>query len=159
MAKESPARKKRKQAKKLERAKILWKQLMGAYPVFRQYKTLEVGVKAQLIDEINNSVLFAETSTYIIEIFLRRYTHHDKYLKNALKFKTRYSLKDEDVGTISEQDLAYFAKELKVANKRKSKLIRDKKDKVAKDAHDKYMAEEKRRESSRKKRPTLYLKK
>lgn len=159
MATESPTRKAKKRAKQLARAKTLWKQLMGSYPVFRQYKTLEVGVKAKLIDEINNSVLFAETSTYIVEIFLRRYTHHDKYLKNALKFKTRYSLKDEDVGVISEQDLAYFTKELKVANKRKSKLIRNKKDKIAKEAHDKFAAEQKRREAIRKKRPTLYLKK
>lgn len=90
---------------------------MGRYEVFRQYKTLEVGFKPKLIEAIHNSELFAENSVYIIEMFLRRYTKSSLYMKNALKFKTRYNLEGEEVCPISAKDLAYFDKVLKAHNR------------------------------------------
>lgn len=86
---------------------------MGKYRVFREYKTLEVGVKEKLIQEIHGDPLFAEDSVYIIEMFLKRYTHHEKYLKNALKFRTRHNLNNEVVGKLTKKDISYYDKELK----------------------------------------------
>ena len=107
----------KKRKKQHDRANLLYKQLMGTYPVLRQYKTLEVGVKSKLIEAVHNNTLLAETSVYIVELFLRKYTNSSKYLKNALKFKARYDLEDNKIEDISEKDLSYFKKALKKNNK------------------------------------------
>ena len=110
----------RKYIKRQERMLLLWKQLMATYPIFRQYKTLKVGFKSDLIDAVHNNHLFSEESVYIIEMFLARYTNSDKYLKNALKFKMRYDLQGDEVEPISKKDIAYYARMLKEHNKRKA---------------------------------------
>lgn len=102
------------------RVKDLWKQLMGRYQVFRQYRTMEVGVKPKLIEAIHRSELFREKSVYVIEKFLRKYTHSEYYLKNALKYKTRFNLEGDEVGKVSDKDVAYFDEELKGLIKRRS---------------------------------------
>jgi len=110
----------RKYIKRQERMMLLWKQLMATYPMFRQYKTLNVGFKAELIDAVHNNPMFSEDSVYIIEMFLSKYTSCDKYLKNALKFRTRYNLKGEEICPISKKDIAYYDRTLREHNKRKA---------------------------------------
>jgi len=110
----------KKYIKRQERMNLLWKQLMATYPMFRQYKTLKVGFKSDLIDAVHNNPMFSEDSVYIIEMFLARYTSCDKYLKNALKFKMRYDIQGDEVESVSKKDIAYYDKMLKEHNKRKA---------------------------------------
>ena len=109
-----------KKVKQYARVDALWKQLMGKYQILREYKTLKIGFKDDLIQAIHNSELFAENSIYIIELFLKKYTRSDKYLKNALKFKTRFDLDNRAVCKIDKKSLDYYDSELKDHNKRKA---------------------------------------
>lgn len=141
---------KTKREKQYARVDALYKQLMGKYPIFRQYKTLKIGFKGDLITAIHNSELFAEKSVYIIELFLQRYTRTEKYLKNALKFKSRYNIDDEAVDKINTKDLKYYSQRLKEHKNRRA---------VNAKRNASRLEEEKNREKDRLKlsRPTLSL--
>lgn len=121
-------RQQRKRLRQRNRVDLLYKQLMGKYEVMRQYKTLEIGVKPKLIEEIHNNPLFSEDSVYIIELALKRYTHHERYLRNALKYRVRCNLENEIVEKIDVKDIIYFDTALKAHIKRRATNLKNKRE-------------------------------
>ena len=93
------------------RARELYERL-NQFPVWREYQPLAIGIE-KAIFKLCNDEQFPGASKKVVQKVLSRHTRRDVYRANLTRGGKRYHLEGQVVGSITEDQKSFAAKQLK----------------------------------------------